>query len=670
MHILPRVIVPLLAIFIAVVVGPASQVHARPAGVSVDTGYLVDPTQSLDLAGALSLAPDHFQHRERPDFTFGYTRDAVWIRVVVQADRDRAMLLSLSPSFVDVIDIYVAPLRAGLAAGDFRHIATGDHRPIPPDGFSGLTDAAELDLKAGTPMVAYVRIAAGASPLLTAVRVVPKETWPAHQAVIALLVGGWFGAAAVLVIIQLIFYYYDRRPRYILLAASTFMAVVSYTGTLGVARLLLFRDGGAANDIFVSTSLWLLLSASALAAAFILDLRDNSRWLYRIFLAGAVVGLVGAGFGLAGSFFFFAPIARLAVIALATLSAVQAVRTAGADGAATQLRAAAYVVLWVGVAAVTVQRTALLNLPTWIAHTHAVACLLQAILLTAALGVRLRAAETLNRVMQRDALLAARAAEEHANALVEERTRELATARQTAEDALQAELRSQQQQVRFMEVISHQYRTPLAAIRTYIDNIGLSLPEEDVGNRGRLDRVRNGIKRLVEVLEVNLSRARLQGPAFRPILRELPIAEIVQAAAVRGRDLLQSAVVADVTPEAARAWVRADADMLGIAIINLVENGEKFSRSRTREPILIFCRVSGGQVIISVTDKGIGIPAADLPTIFSPTRRGANAQGIEGTGMGLSLVARVVAAHGGMVHAESVEGQGTTVTISLPAFDD
>lgn len=639
---------------------------ARPAGVSVDIGYLIDPTRSLDLRDILGAAPDRFRHSERSDLNFGYTHDAVWLKVTVTAERDRAMLLSLSPNYVDLIDIYMAPHHAERRPEEFRHVMAGDHRPLLWDGFSGLSDVVELNLKAGEPVVAYIRLAAISSGLTTNVQVYSKGRQPAYEAMSMLLIGTWFGAAAVLVVIQLAFYYYDRQPQYLLLAFSIFMVFAVHSGVLGLSHVFLFPEGGMGNDIFLSVSIWLGLTASALATASILELRQNCPWLHRIFLAGAGIGLIGTGFGVAGLHILFIPFGNLVGSGLATLAALQAVRTMRWGETATGLRAAAYVVLWIGVVTVMALRSDVISWPIWLAHVYEVACVLQVILLTAAFSVRLRAAEALNGTMQEQALVAARAAEEHATRLVQEKTSELAAARQRAEDALKAELRSQEQQVRFMEVISHQYRTPLTAVRTYIDNIGLSLPKNDEGNRGRLDRMRNSIQRLVEVLEVNLTRSRLQGSSFRPDPKWIPVAEIIEAAAARGRDLLQSAILTDLSKEVANVHVEADADMLGIAIINLLENAEKFSRAHSREPVTLSCRVDGDSVVIAVRDHGIGIPAKDLPAIFDLARRGENTQGIEGTGMGLSLVARIAAAHGGAVHAESVEGQGTTVTINLP----
>lgn len=641
---------------------------AQPAwadALTIDSRVFVDPSRELALADILDLGTTGFELVKRSDINFGYTKSAIWLRLAIESEDDRTVLVSMQPNFVDFIDIYAGQLRPAPVAGDFSHAATGDHRPLPADGLTFLDDGVELRLRANEPALVYVRLAGVASPVTTDLQVYPMEDRPRLETLSILATGVWFGSMAILIVIQLIFFYYDRRLRYPLLALSTLMAALVYTGTLGLSRTFLFPWGGTGNDIFVGVTIWLGLTASTLAAIHILDLRENSPWLHRIFIGFGAMGVLGAIFAILGQHQLFAPYGNIASIMLATLGAFQGLRAANSGGNATRLTAAAYVVLWVGVVAVMVQRTALADLPNWVAHGYAVACVLQTVLLTAALGVRLRAAENLNLILHREALDAARAAEEHANLIVEERTRELAAARQTAEDALGAELASQQQQVRFMEVISHQYRTPLAAIRTHVDNIGLSLPMADDGNRHRLDRVRRGIARLVEVLEVNLARARFQGPAFRPQLARTPLADIVTAAAARGGDLLQKPIVIDVDPGATGATVSADADMLGVAIINLLENAVKFS-TQAKSEVTLACGVAADQALIEVRDNGIGIPPSEIAGIFEPSARASNVSGVEGSGIGLSLVARIVHAHGGTVGAHSVLGQGTTIAIKLP----
>jgi signal transduction histidine kinase len=74
--------------------------------------------------------------------------------------------------------------------------------------------------------------------------------------------------------------------------------------------------------------------------------------------------------------------------------------------------------------------------------------------------------------------------------------------------------------------------------------------------------------------------------------------------------------------------------------------------------------------VLSVTDQGIGIPVADLPHVFERYRRGGNVTGqIAGSGIGLSAAQQLVAQHGGTIAVQSVEGEGTTVTVWLPITD-
>jgi signal transduction histidine kinase len=102
---------------------------------------------------------------------------------------------------------------------------------------------------------------------------------------------------------------------------------------------------------------------------------------------------------------------------------------------------------------------------------------------------------------------------------------------------------------------------------------------------------------------------------------------------------------------------------------NLLSNAVKYSPDGGDVTVRV-ARVgegSAGEARVSVHDRGLGIPAADLPHVFDRFYRGANVVGqIAGSGIGLAGAAAIVAQHGGRLQAESVEGQGSTFTICLP----
>ena len=229
-----------------------------------------------------------------------------------------------------------------------------------------------------------------------------------------------------------------------------------------------------------------------------------------------------------------------------------------------------------------------------------------------------------------------------------------------------AELLAQQRQVRFMEVISHQYRTPLASIRSNVDSIGLSLPAADRDNRARIDRIRRGILRLVETLEINLARSRLQGTRFAPSLERIGVADFVEAVAARARDFLQGEIIVEVSPLAADAHIVADSEMLAIALLNLLENAVKFTAEAGAAPVRLVCSIDDDRAILSVRDRGIGIPADEIAAVLVRSVRASNAGSVEGSGIGLSLVSRIVAAHRGLFRIESTPELGTVATIETP----
>jgi signal transduction histidine kinase len=113
--------------------------------------------------------------------------------------------------------------------------------------------------------------------------------------------------------------------------------------------------------------------------------------------------------------------------------------------------------------------------------------------------------------------------------------------------------------------------------------------------------------------------------------------------------------------------VTADADALRSAVQNIVGNAVKYSANGGS--VDVTTRVGEAGVEVRVADRGLGIDAADLAHIFKPFYRGRRAVDaqIRGTGVGLSVVRHVIAAHQGTIAVDSRVGEGTTVTMKLPA---
>jgi two-component system phosphate regulon sensor histidine kinase PhoR len=112
--------------------------------------------------------------------------------------------------------------------------------------------------------------------------------------------------------------------------------------------------------------------------------------------------------------------------------------------------------------------------------------------------------------------------------------------------------------------------------------------------------------------------------------------------------------------------VDADADLLELAIMNLLENGVKYSKPPAH--LTIHLGEKKNEVIIAIEDQGIGIPPEDVPHIFERfyTVNKAHSRRLGGAGLGLSIVKTIVDKHEGTLSVTSVLGKGTTFTITLP----
>jgi two-component system OmpR family sensor kinase len=235
-------------------------------------------------------------------------------------------------------------------------------------------------------------------------------------------------------------------------------------------------------------------------------------------------------------------------------------------------------------------------------------------------------------------------------------------------DTVVEDLRSRDQTMRrFLADASHELRTPLTAIRggAQVLRLGWATDPEDLAEAlAHIQTETERMSRLVDDLLV-LSRHEAGQPGSPRRLVDLGALVTDHAkqwsSLAPGRPILI---------DAESAWVTADADALLRVCTNLVENAEKYSPEHSSVAITV--TMTADNVELTVADQGPGIPPADRQKVFERFYRGdpARTRATGGAGLGLAIVAGIVADHHGRVRVDDNQGGGTKVVIELPGLAD
>ncbi|MEL6672714.1 MAG: ATP-binding protein [Bacteroidota bacterium] len=216
---------------------------------------------------------------------------------------------------------------------------------------------------------------------------------------------------------------------------------------------------------------------------------------------------------------------------------------------------------------------------------------------------------------------------------------------------------------KFAYVASHDLKTPLRNVSGFLDLIEIELgPEAGEELRQYIGYAKSGAKQMHYLVEDILEYARLdqQNTSLRPVNLE----EVLEKVVFNLQDLIQqkkATIKADPLPT-----IRANESQLLVIFQNLIENGLKYN-DQSEPYVHITTQTNRKQFQLVFTDNGIGIPPEFQERIFEMFFRLHTATQYEGTGIGLAIIKKIVLAYGGQIELHSVENEGSTFTISLPA---
>ncbi|MEI9814280.1 MAG: response regulator [Acidobacteriota bacterium] len=216
----------------------------------------------------------------------------------------------------------------------------------------------------------------------------------------------------------------------------------------------------------------------------------------------------------------------------------------------------------------------------------------------------------------------------------------------------------------FLSRMSHELRTPLNSILGFAQLLQLAALAGD--SQDNVDHILKGGYHLLDLINEILDLARIEAGKLSMSPEPVAVAEVVQEVLDLIRPVAQQQ---DVTIEAGvmlqcSLCVEADRQRLKQVLLNLVANGIKFNREGGT--VFLNCYQNADRLRIEVRDTGRGIPGDSLEKVFQPFERlGADAAGISGTGLGLSLSKRLVEAMGGSIWVQSEVGTGSLFTVEL-----
>ena len=221
----------------------------------------------------------------------------------------------------------------------------------------------------------------------------------------------------------------------------------------------------------------------------------------------------------------------------------------------------------------------------------------------------------------------------------------------------------------FVSNVSHELRTPLASIRVFAEflRLGRVSTADKVQEYGASIEAES--RRLTRLIDNILDFSRIE--SGRKTYRFEPVdlqAVMVSTAGTFEAALRQHGFELRVQPLAAgAAWVDADADALGQALANLIDNAVKYSAAARQIDVRLL-RGTDGEVGVEVRDRGVGIAPAEHAKIFERFHRVGTGlvHDVKGSGLGLAIVRHIVEAHRGRVALDSEPGVGSAFTIWLP----
>jgi len=627
---------------------------------------LRDPTHEISLSDVVFGEAGTTMQQASGGIALGYIKDVLWVRFTLKRENNwpSSVFLNFKPSYLDQLDIYVPTISQPSTEQDFQLIRLGDHVSSANRQLHAPSLGTELELPNSNHVDIYMRIKTSSTMAIRGwVLSGPAMVRQAVQD--SMLLGALEAFFIALALVHLFYWLYLRQRLFLSFSAFLISLALVFLFDSG-----LITDGPKVGALFAS-DFYLgleMLAVQLTSYVFMIDqLEAKQRFpiIYRglqsmivLYAFLALFVIVGIGTALTN---ITLGVTGIWIVLLFACNLVLLMRKRIGSG----FTSLAYIFLFVGFSLTAGRLTGLLPFSALTENAFLVGMVLFIFFMNLSLLQRARTADQHRR--EGLALRVARQSEEAAKQLVIARTAELQKAKEEAETALTQEKAAQLEQLRFVDVVTHQYQTPLSVIRSSVAAIIHTLKPDDDANRRRGSQIQAAISRLMEVLDVSLHRSRMDGSTAKAKRQEVDLVQTIKDIVCHSNELSPDRQI-QLEFQSIHTSDKAllDPDMIGLALTNLTDNAVKFSP--IGNPVIVRCHREGDHLLVQVIDTGIGIPEDEKENISTRYFRASNTGGIPGTGLGLHIVRSIATAHGGTFSIANCQPKGVIASLKIPAL--
>ncbi len=618
----------------------------------------VDSTDKITFE---QIRSPEFQNKLKPNVSqslaFGYLPYAIWLRVHLQADpKKQEWFLEIPAPFLEYVDFY-QPVGDG-----WKSVLGGYYRPHRDRGVPHTGFALPLVFDETDRTTVYVRIA-GASPKTFPVYAIERNQFFEESLTENIGYGIFFGILAVMLFFNLIIGLTLRNTNYLLYVGTIFCSLSVFGSASGYAGKYLWPDLPVMNFYAGRMSLGVFVVFLALFAIRFLETKRYSKVIHAVLvslipLAAIATVLVATGIkSSAGN-------SLLALTALLLIVAGVVCRIQGNKVAIYFI--AAWTIYLTGGLMLLLRNAGVFEFNFWTTHLPEMGAALETIIIAFALGDRYRQFKEEKEQAQRLALQVQREANEKLERTVAERTEQLSNTVEELNHLLAAN-KQQTEIIRqknaeldaFFYGVSHDLKSPVASLLSLTALAKMEVDHPVAGiyfvmQERELNRLQSIIHDLVAITKIDHEL-----PKRGLIDFEKMVDECLQS--MRGLENFEKIrFIKEIAPgiDFQSEWI-----FVNNILQNLIENAIKYAGEK--EPFVkIRIQPIAGQVVMEVTDNGLGIAAEHQSRVFDMFYRATELS--QGTGLGLFILKRSVNRLKGTIEMKSAPGQGSSFVVKLP----